>query len=126
MFSEINQEYLKPVDGYEQKRWFRDAETDCDLLVWQTPEGNVEKFQFWHEDALVEWDPDRGIRTGHVDKSSGAFMHYQSELYRFHTDENQDVIGVVNEILQNNQVRDDDILNQITMILYEISNRNFT
>ncbi len=45
-------------DPNHVKRWFYDE--DCDLILWQTPEGEITRFQFcWGKDGpterVVEW-----------------------------------------------------------------------
>ena len=125
MFYEIDTELIKQTDKLGNKRWFRNADAECDLLVWEDKSGNVCKFQFWHDDALVEWEKNIGLRTGHVDKSSGAFQHYQSKLYRLHEDSDQDILAYVNELLNHAAISDSTSFEYVRNVLDEIANRNF-
>jgi hypothetical protein len=101
MFQEINPDLIKQSSYNSRKRWFRDAETECDLFLWQDEDRKLKRFQFWYQDALVEWDRDTGIRTGHVDAVSGSFVHYQSRLFRLHRNLDQEIISGVKELMQN-------------------------
>jgi len=125
MFYEIDAELIKQTDKLKNKRWFRNADAECDLLVWEDKRGNVCKFQFWHDDALVEWDKDIGLRTGHVDKSSGAFQHYQSKLYRLHENSDEDLLNYVRELLNHVSTPGSSSFEDVRNILYEIANRDF-
>ncbi len=122
MFFEIDQDILKSTDQSLIKRWFRDSESDCDLMVWEDAEQNIERFQFWSVDALLEWNKSGGIKTGHVDKSNGVFTHYQSELYRLHNDLNTQIVEFVINLVKNRK-SEQHVLNKIYLILSEISKK---
>jgi hypothetical protein len=124
MFYEIDPELIKQVEDAQEKRWFRDAEAECDLLVWLSENNEISRFQFWHYDALVEWDSLNGLKTGLVNKDSGAFTHYQSQLYRLHQDIDEEILSAVKNILIQKVDEDDRILSQIKNILYKISNQS--
>jgi len=121
MFFEIDPELLKQTDPQLNKRWFRDAGTECDLLVWEDQESEIARFQFWHQDALIEWDKSSGIKTGHVDRSSGSFTHYQSDLYRMHGGMNNDIVDFVTDLLANKVSAEGEMVQNIFRILIDIS-----
>jgi hypothetical protein len=124
MFQEIDPLLIMPPENHKQKRWFRDTEAECDLFVWEDLEGKVMRFQFWHQDALVEWNEDSGLKTGHLDQESGAFVHYQTETYRLHREIDSEIVILVKNLLNNNSTGDQKSLNYIKDILHEISDRD--
>ena len=124
MFFEIDPDLLKQTDAELNKRWFRDAESECDLLVWEGSEGNLNRFQFWYQDALLEWHTEQGVKTGHVDRSSGAFTHYQSELYRLHHGLDKEILAYVTSIIGKKTNQEENIFIKIFEILDDIVNRD--
>ena len=121
MFLEIDQSLLKPARDGSKKRWFRDTPEECDLFVWEDEEGNVRRFQFWYQDALIKWDLERGIRTGRIDAKSGAFVNYQSDLYRLHSDIDDDLLDTVHLMLQEGQKNEVPVLEFVKSILHELA-----
>ena len=121
MFFEIDSDLLKQVDLPLKKRWFCDAAAECELLVWEDEINEIKRFQFWHQDALVEWNWDSGIKTGHVDKTSGSFTHYQSELYRMHQGLDNEILDFVTNLIKNKSSQEGDLINKIFLILDDIS-----
>lgn len=121
MFFEIDSDLLKQVDLPLKKRWFRDAAAECELLVWEDEVNEIKRFQFWHQDALLEWNWDSGIKTGHVDKSSGSFTHYQSDLYRMHQGLDVEILTFVTHLIKNKTSQEGDLINKIFLILDDIS-----
>jgi hypothetical protein len=123
MFHEIGQEFIKQQDSLPKKRWFRDADAECDLFLWQNDKKELRHFQFRYHDALIEWDPQHGLRTGHVDSVSGSFIHYQSIFFRLHHDLDQQIIRGVKDLLDH---KNDDLLAEmgsIQEVLHEIAGR---
>jgi hypothetical protein len=125
MFTEIDPEFIKQTDDTLHKRWFRDASAECDLLIWEDVKGSLYRFQFWHQDALIEWDNDGGIRSGHVDQNSGAFQHYQSKLYRLHDNFDQDLFLYISDLLQQKSLSGLSAFEKVKQILYDIANRDY-
>ena len=123
MFYEIDPDLLKQVDYPLYKRWFRDSEIECDLLVWEESNQKITRFQFWHRDALLEWQAELGIKTGHVDRSSGVFHHYQSELYRLHDQLDREIVDFVSELIDSRK-SERSVLNTVLQILNEITINN--
>jgi hypothetical protein len=121
MFQEINPDLIKQSADTSKKRWFRDAESECDLFLWQDQEGKLKRFQFWYQEAVVEWDRDTGIRTGHMDNLSGSFVHYQSRLFRLHRNLDQDIIQGVKELLQDKKDLLETEMTEIRAILRELA-----
>jgi len=124
MFQEINPDLIKQPAASSRKRWFRDAEIDCDLFLWQDEGGKLRRFQFWYQDALVEWNQDTGVRTGHVDAINGSFVHYQSKLFRLHHNMDQDIMRGVKDLLENKTNPLQSGMTEVHEILQEIANRN--
>jgi hypothetical protein len=120
MFHEIDPQLMKPPDGSQKKRWLRDSEDGCDLFIWEDEEGNVKCFQFWFHDALVDWDRDRGLRTGSIDDKSGAFVNIQSDLYQIHQNVNKEILEVVKDLLNKKSINNK-VLTSIKDTLYQIS-----
>jgi hypothetical protein len=125
MFNEIDPSIMKPAEDLVKKRWFRDSDAECDLFVWVDEQGQLKRFQFWHHDALVEWDKLNGLKTGHVDRDSGAFIHYQTTTYKFHQHFDEEIITIVSEILTHEKLGENESLNDVKNILNEITNRRF-
>jgi hypothetical protein len=123
MFHEIDPELIKQSGPYSRKRWFRDAEAECDLFLWQDERNKLVRFQFRYQNALIEWDHQKGIRTGHIDVLSGSFVHYQSKLFRLHQNLDAEIIQGVQHLLndQNDNLQDE--MNSIRKVLYEIADR---
>ncbi len=82
MFTQIDKNLLK--NPLENKSWFRDSENGCDLFIWLDEYGQIIHFQLWHEDFLVEWELNSGIKTGQLDSSEGSFHNLQSPSYHYH------------------------------------------
>jgi hypothetical protein len=124
MFHEIDPALIKQPSSVSKKRWFRDADAECDLFLWQDEKDKLHKFQFWYRDALIEWDVQTGIRTGHIDLVSGSFVHYHSVLFRLHHNLDQEIIQGVNDLLNNKNEMVQTGMNQVQDVLHEIANRN--
>jgi hypothetical protein len=120
MFLEIDPKLMKTHEGSQKKRWFRDSEDGCDLFVWEDDQGEIKCFQFWYQDALVEWDRESGIKTGSIDNKSGAFVNLQSDIYQIDEDINLEILDAVKDIL-NKKSEDNNILVSIKETLYKIS-----
>lgn len=124
MFCEIDPQLIKPPSNSQKKRWFRDSKAECDLFVWEDLNGKIKRFQFWHHEALVEWNENTDIKTGHVDQNSGAFVNYQSELYHLHQNLDDKILLVVKDLLNNKSIEENQSLTEVKNILHEISNRD--
>ena len=122
MFIEINPEYIKNDDIHLKKRWFRDAENGCDLLVWQDDEQNVVKFQFWKDEALIEWTAKKGLRTGKVDPATGGFKNYHASFYRYHFNFDQKIVENVKQLINGIMTNDDseDVFGKVVSELSDI------
>jgi len=123
MFYEINPQLIKTSGDAGKKRWFRDALGDYDLFVWEDDEGKIKKFQFWYHEALLEWSQETGYKTGKMDPKSGAFVNYQSDLYRFHKDLDKDIIFLVENVMMHANSDENRAFNYIREILLEMANR---
>ena len=123
MFFEIDPELIKQEDEEQTKRWFRDSDAECDLLVWQDMKGIINRIQFWYYDALLQWDAQQGVKTGFVNRSSGAFMHYHSDLYRFHEKFDEEVIATIKYIIDRKLSEDNQLLIDVKNILFQISDQ---
>lgn len=99
LFREINQALLKKTESDLNKRWFRDVDRNCDLFIWQNIDNEVVKFQFWHDEVLLEWDIGKGIKTGKMDVNTGAFMNYQAPIFRYHDNFNRDIILTIRSLI---------------------------
>lgn len=100
MFREIDKQFLKYSEediGFE-KRWFRDAERECDIFVWQDNK-QIIRFQFWYNDFLLEWDRTKGIKTGKIDASTGSFHSYQTPIFRYHDNFDKEIYNSVQQLL---------------------------
>ena len=123
MFFEIDLELIKQEDEGQTKRWFRDSDAECDLLVWEDLKGIINRIQFWYYDALLQWDAQQGVKTGMVNRSSGAFMHYHSDLYRFHEKFDEEVIATIKHIIDRKMSEDNQLLIDVKNILFQISDQ---
>ena len=124
MFFEIDPDLIKKTENESRRRWFRDSEAACDLFIWENADQKIERFQFWHEDALVEWKAGKGLRTGHVDQSSGSFTHYQTQLYRIHHHFDNELLSLVNDLMHQKNAEHEDAFTQVKQILFEIATRH--
>jgi len=120
MFIEINPEYIKNDDNHLTKRWFRDAENGCDLLVWLNEEHNIVKFQFWKDEALIEWTLKNGLKTGRVDPATGGFKNYQASFYRYHFNFDQKIVENVKQLI-NGIMMDGDSEDVFNRVVSELS-----
>ena len=123
MFIEIDSDLIKQDDEQHQKRWFRDSEAECDLLVWHDAQGDINRIQFWYYDALLQWDANQGVKTGMVNRSSGSFEHYHSELYRLHEEFDEEIISTIKSIIIRELNADNQLLIDVKNILYNISDQ---
>ena len=103
MFQEINPAFFKEPD--ENKSWFRDAENNCELFVWKNTAQKIIRFQLWYEDYLVEWDTEKGFKSGLLEPEVGAFRSYQSPSFRYHHRFAAELISKMKQMLnpQNNE-----------------------
>jgi hypothetical protein len=124
MFYEIDPHLLKTPGGSGKKRWFRDALGDYDLFVWEDEEDKIKKFQFWYHEALLEWSQESGYKTGTMDPKSGAFVNYQSDLYKFHKNLDKDIIFLIKNVMDHEVSDESQAFNYIREILLEIANRS--
>lgn len=121
MFSEIDSSLLKQTENALKKRWFRDSPAECDLFIWEDSTGTIDRFQFWYKDALIKWDQQNGIRTGRVDEKSGAFVNYQTDIYRLHSDIDDDLLVTVQNMLFDGQSGENKVLDFIKDLLHNIA-----
>lgn len=108
MFREVNKGYLKITEEDREldKRWFRDAERECDIFVWQNPRETIVRFQFWYHESLLEWDQVKGIKTGKVDATTGAFRSYQTPIFRYHSSFDQEILDNIQQLI-NGEIREE-------------------
>ena len=99
MFAEIDPQYIKNDNLPFDKRWFRNAKDGCDLFIWQDDKADVVKFQFWKEDALIEWTEENGLKTGKIDPSTGSFKHYHASFYRYHFNFDKKIVQNVKDLI---------------------------
>jgi hypothetical protein len=99
VFVEINKELLRKTEPDLEKRWFRDVENNCDLLIWQNNENQVVRFQFWMEESLLEWNLNKGYKTGRIDQHTGAFRSYHAPLFRYHANFDSEILDSVLQLL---------------------------
>jgi hypothetical protein len=123
MFFEIDPELIKQEDEQQTKRWFRDSDAECDMLVWLDMTGAISRIQFWYYDALLQWDAQQGVKTGLVNRSSGAFMHYHSDLYRLHEKFDEEIISTIKRIIIRELTEDNQLLIDVKNILHQISDQ---
>lgn len=83
MFTKIKADVLKEREN--DKSWYRDAENESDLFVWQGEDGNVQRFQLWHKNDLLEWNQHGGFKSGSLTGEVGAFKSYQAPSYHYHS-----------------------------------------
>ena len=102
MFAEIDTQLLKENSDRSspQKRWFRDAEGECDLFVWIDQNSQINKFQFWLKDLLLEWDRQYGLKTGKLDEDSGSFHSIQAPVYSYHLNMQKGILPLVYRLLK--------------------------
>jgi len=106
MFLKINADLLKEQEA--DKSWYRDADKECDLFVWQTESGVLTRFQFWYKRKLFEWDSKSGYKSGALDAEVGSFKNYQSPSYHYHQEFNERSIDEMIQILQDDPASDDE------------------
>lgn len=98
MFQEIDQDLLKPPADFHRKYWFRENELPCDVFIWVDENEKIRQFQVWQCESLVEWSSESGVRTGLLENDAGAFIHYQTELYRFHLRPDSTILNIAKDI----------------------------
>ncbi len=122
MFYEIDPALMKESHREKNKRWFRDADRSCDIFLWEK-NGVIEKFQIWYEGYLLEWGEGKSIRTGEIQTDGGAFISYQSEIYRLHHHWQDDLLAELNAILQSQNKEAEGLFESLTQILDEYSSK---
>ncbi len=117
MFVKIKQEVLKEQDA--NKSWYRDVENECDLFIWLNTSDNLKHFQLWYKNNLLEWDRQKGLKSGSLDEETGSFKNYQSPSYHYHRSFNNELalkmIGFLGDSLEANEERN--ILTKIIEML---------
>jgi len=125
VFIEINKDLLKKTESELDKRWFRDVDRNCDLFIWQDDKKNIVRFQFWIEESLLEWNSDKGFKTGRLDHHTGAFTSYQAPIFRYHSSFDKDVLDSIQSLIKGDLDAEqaDDIFGSIYNELEDISIR---
>lgn len=123
MFVEIDKELLKQTDINLEKRWFRDVDRECDLFTWQNKENKIVRFQFWMDESLLEWNSDKGFKTGKLDQNTGAFRSYQAPMFRYHSNSDNEILTTVSQLIKGdlNQDEAEDIFDSVYDELTKIS-----
>ena len=124
MFYEIDPQLIKTSNDAVKKRWFRDEIGAYDLFVWEDKDGKIKRFQFWYHEALLEWSLKSGYKTGTMDPKSGAFINYQSDLYRFHKDLDKEIILLIKNVMIRAVSEESPAFDYIREILMEIANQS--
>ena len=117
MFQEINQDLLKPPADFHRKYWFRENELPCDIFIWVDENEDIRQIQVWQGESLVEWRIDCGVRTGLLENEAGAFIHYQTELYRFHHQPDVSILHKVKHVFREHILPDQQLLKKMENIL---------
>ena len=107
MFLEINKDLLKQTDINLEKRWFRDVDRECDLFIWQNDDNKIVRFQFWMDESLLEWNENKGYKTGKLDQNTGAFRSYQAPLFRYHSNSDNEILTTVSQLIKGNLDQDE-------------------
>ena len=121
MFYEIDPQLIKNSEESGKKRWFRDGLGEYDLFVWEDEDSAITKIQFWYHEALLEWSKADGYKTGSMDPKSGAFISYQSDLYRFHKELDQEILSMVKHVMDKSMSEEEGTFNYIRDILSDIA-----
>jgi hypothetical protein len=100
VFVEINKDLLKKTDIDLDKRWFRDVDRECDLFTWQNDENKIVRFQFWIDESLLEWNIDKGFKTGKLDQNTGAFRSYQAPMFHYHSNSDNEILNTVTQLIK--------------------------
>lgn len=103
MFVEVDHKLLKQSSGKPNsiKRWFRDADRDCDIFIWQNDSKEIIRFQFWLKEYLLEWNQRRKFKTGKLDSDIKGFKSYQSPTYKYHSNPDTIIIHSVFNIISD-------------------------
>ncbi len=117
MFIKIKPDVLKEQEA--GKFWYRDADNESDLFLWQDESGRLKRFQFWHQNKLLEWDERSGYKSGNLDNEVGSFKSYQSPSYHYHQEFNTGFAVEMMEFLKEQQGPEEG-QNLITEILRKI------
>lgn len=107
MFVEIDKELLKQTDSDLEKRWFRDVDRECDLFTWQNEQNKVMRFQFWMDESLIEWQSEKGFKTGKLDQNTGAFRSYQAPMFHYHSNSDNEIISTVSHLIKGDLDQDE-------------------
>ena len=123
MFVEIDKTLLKQTDINLEKRWFRDVDRECDLFTWQNNESKIIRFQFWMDESLLEWNNEKGFKTGKLDQNTGAFRSYQAPMFRYHSNSDNEILATVSQLLKGELDQDDaeDVFDSVYSELTRIS-----
>jgi len=81
LLQEIDARVVVQKESGLKMRWFQGKESD--LSVWQNSEGDIVHFQLSYGTAYVEWDREKGLKTGWVDdgesnpgRNRSPIVHY--------------------------------------------------
>ena len=107
MFVKIKPEVLKEQE--RGKLWYRDAGQECDLFIWLNAAEEVTHFQLWQQNNLLEWDRQKGFKSGTLDEERGSFKNYQSPSYHYHRSFNNELalkmVGLLSNSLAEKEER---------------------
>jgi hypothetical protein len=60
---EVDSKYVPQEDASMTKRWFQSGR-ECDLFVWEEPDGTISHAQLNFMQHFVQWSKVRGLQTG--------------------------------------------------------------
>jgi hypothetical protein len=121
MFYEIDSSLLRQDIPNLTKRWFRDYDTEQDLIIWQGSANEIEKFQLWYRGYVLDWDKSRGLRTGKRDAGTGGIHHYSAEIFNFYRENQQNILDYVTEVINNLECKDSNLNSMLKNVLNEIT-----
>ena len=59
------------------------------------------------DDSLLEWNNDKGFKTGKLDQNTGAFRSYQAPMFRYHSNSDNEILTTVSQLLQGDLDQDE-------------------
>jgi hypothetical protein len=123
MFREINQSLLKQDAPPLKKRWFRDYDMEQDLIVWESLQSDLQKFQLWYKGWLLDFEQNRGIRTGKILPSTGAFKNYQSDLFAYHRVADDAILSYIKNLSKDAKIQDEKVQQFLSQVLEDLQTK---
>jgi len=103
---EIDRRFLQQNQPGQTLRWFQGG-PGCDMFIWSTPRGDVERAQLVFDWKVVEWTAAQALRTGRVEEppvDKGERGHPMAQVYNLAAPPDKEVLTQARRLLRAAQL----------------------